>query len=113
MCNECYENSYLEYPTYVHPPAVGNDDQYGEILAKIVDVFMGMGVAPREGESVYEYVVENQDRPRLNIELPIVVTFAGFFALRHGFRSVSRKLHGICLSPSDIVCAQEALNRER
>ena len=109
MCNECYENSYLDYPAYVHPPAVRDADQYGENLAKIVSVFLGMGDAPKEGESVYEYLVENQDRPRLPFELPIWTAFAGFFALRDGFRSLSKRLDGFCLHPSDIVCAQEAL----
>ena len=108
MCNECYDDSYVNYPVYVHPPPVRNYEQYSKKVGKIFEAFLGLGVAPREGESVQEYLVENQDRPRLPIELFIWPALAGYFALRSGFRAISKKLHGVCLHPSDFVCAEEA-----
>ena len=112
MCNECYDDSYVNYPVYVHPPPVQSYEQYPKKVGKIAEVLLGLGDVPREGESVYEYLVENQERPRLPIELPIWSALAGYFALRDGFRAISRKLDGVCLHPSHIVCAQEALYRE-
>ncbi len=113
MCNECYDNSYLDYPVYVHPPPVRSYEQYPRKIGKIVEAWLGLGAVPGDGESVQEYLVENQERPRLPIELPIWSGVAGYFALRSGFRAISKKLHGVCLHPSDLVCAEEALYWEK
>ena len=109
MCNECYDDSYVNYPVYVHPPPVRSYEEYPKTIGKIAEAWLGLGDVPREGESVFEYLVENQERPRLPIELAIWPALAGYFALRDGFRSISKKLHGVCLHPWDIICAQEAL----
>ena len=113
MCNECYDNSYLDYPVYVHPPPIRSYEEYPQKIGKIVEAWLGLGDVPREGESAQEYLVENQDRPRLPIELPIWFAFGGYFALRDGFRVISRKLDGACLHPTHLVCASIAIQSER
>ena len=113
MCDECYDDSYVNYPVYVHPPPVRSYEEYPKRVGKIADALLGLGVVPREGESVYEYVVENEERPRLPIELVIWPALAGYFALRDGFRAISRRLDGACLHPTHLVCASIAIQSER
>ena len=105
--------SYVNYPVYVHPPPVRSYEQYPKKVGKIIETWFGLGTVPREDESVQEYLVENQERPRLLIELAVWSAMGGFFALRDGFRTISKKLHGVCLHPSSFVCAEEALYSEK
>ncbi|MYC08058.1 MAG: hypothetical protein F4X57_12950 [Chloroflexi bacterium] len=120
MCDECYDDSYVNYPgaispPYVHPTLLGETREYWDKVEKIAETYLGLGTSPREDESLFEYLIKNPDRPTIPsraaglIEVTVITGFAGYYALRDGFRTISKKLHGVCLHPWDIICAQEAL----
>ena len=107
MCNECYDNSYLDYPVYGDDVLVWDDSEFRDKARRIVNAIIG--VPPREDETIYEYLVENEDRPSAPfavgalVDGGLVVGLGLLFGIRDTFRLVSRKLGDVYIHPSYVI----------
>ena len=107
MCNECYDNSYLDYPVYGDTVLVWDTTDFWDKAKKIKDVIIG--VPPREDEGIYDYLVKNEDRPSAPfavgaaVDGGVVVGLALVFGIRDTFRLISRKLGDVYIHPSYVI----------
>lgn len=107
MCDECYDDSYLDYPVYGDDVLVWDNTDFWDRAEKIKDALVG--VPPREDESIYEYLVKNEDRASAPfvvgaaVDLGGIVALSLLFGIRDTFRLVSRKLGDVYMHPSYVV----------